>query len=73
MDILTDIIFNPLIEVNKFKPEYVEGEKKNLKQIIEAKIDNKARYAYDRCIEEMFKDKPYGLYKYGYIEDLEKH
>ena len=72
MDILTDIIFNPLIEVNKFKPEYVEGEKKNLKQIIEAKIDNKARYAYDRCIEEMFKDKPYGLYKYGYIEDLEK-
>ncbi len=20
----------------------------------------------------MFKDKPYGLYKYGYIEDLEK-
>jgi predicted Zn-dependent peptidase len=72
MDILTDIIFNPLIEGNKFKPEYVEGEKKNLKQIIEAKIDNKARYAYDRCIEEMFKDKPYGLYKYGYIEDLEK-
>ncbi len=41
MDILTDIIFNPLIEVNKFKPEYVEGKKKNLKQIIEAKIDNK--------------------------------
>lgn len=72
MDILTDIIFNPLIEDNKFKPEYVEGEKKNLKQIIEAKIDNKAKYAYDRCIEEMFKDKPYGLYKYGYIEDLEK-
>ena len=26
-----------------FKPEYVEGEKKNLKQIIESKIDNKAR------------------------------
>ena len=25
----------------------------------------------DRCIEEMYKNKPYGLYKYGYIEDLE--
>lgn len=72
MEILTDIIFNPLIEGDKFKPEYVEGEKKNLKQIIEAKIDNKTKYAYDRCIEEMFKNKPYGLYKYGYIEDLEK-
>lgn len=26
----------------------------------------------DRCIEEMYKGKPYELYKYGYIEDLDK-
>ena len=26
----------------------------------------------DRCIEEMYKDKPFGLYKFGYVEDLEK-
>ncbi|MGN1269547.1 MAG: EF-P 5-aminopentanol modification-associated protein YfmF [Clostridia bacterium] len=72
IEILTDIVFNPLIEENSFKKEYVEGEKQNLKQIIQSKIDNKTKYAYDRCIEEMFKNKPYGLYKYGYIEDLEK-
>lgn len=72
LDILFDIILNPLIEENGFKKEYVEGEKKNIKQIIEAKIDNKTRYALDRCIEEMFKGEPYGLYKYGYVEDLEK-
>ena len=72
INILLDIILNPLVENGAFKPEYVEGEKKNLKQIIEAKIDNKNKYSYDRCIEEMFKNKPYGLYKYGYIEDLEK-
>ncbi len=72
LSILFDIIFNPLTVNGAFKPEYVEGEKKNLKQIIEAKIDNKAKYAYDRCIEEMFKNKPYGLYKFGYVEDLEK-
>lgn len=71
ISILLDIAFNPLTVNGTFKPEYVEGEKKNLKQIIEAKIDNKAKYAYDRCIEEMFKNKPYGLYKFGYIEDLE--
>ena len=71
LEILLDIVLNPLLENNSFKPEYVEGEKSNLKQIIEAKIDNKNKYSYDRCIEEMFKDKPYGLYKYGYIEDLE--
>ena len=28
----------------------------------EGKIDNKARYSLDRCIEEMYKDKPFGLY-----------
>ena len=52
--------------------EYVKSEKENLKQIIQGKKDNKAQYAYERCIEEMYRDKPFGLYKYGYIEDLEK-
>ncbi len=65
-----DIVLNPYLESNCFKKEYVEQEKENLKQIIEGKIDNKARYSLDRCIEEMYKNKPYGLYKYGYIEDL---
>lgn len=71
-NILLDIIFNPLIENNGFKAEYVEGEKQNLKQIIESKIDNKTKYVLDRAREEMFKGEPYGLYKYGYVEDLEK-
>ena len=66
------LVFNPLIENGGFKAEYVEGEKNNIKQIIESKIDNKGQYAYDKCIEETFNGKPYGLYKYGYIEDLEK-
>ena len=69
---LLEIVFCPLVENNAFKEEYVKQEKENVKRIIEGKPDNKARYAFDRCIEEMYKDKPYGLYKYGYIEDLEK-
>lgn len=71
INILLDIVTNPLVENNGFKKEYVDGEKENLKQIINGKIDNKARYSLDRCIEEIFKNKPYGLYKYGYVEDLE--
>ena len=72
LDILFDIVFNPFIENDGFKEEYIKGEKENLKQIIEGKIDNKAVYALDRCREEMFKGKPYGLYKFGYVQDLEK-
>lgn len=67
-----ELIFNPYLENGGFKKEYVIQEKENLKQIIEGKIDNKARYSLDRCIEEMYKDEPYGLYKYGYIEDLDE-
>ena len=69
---ILEIVFNPLIEENAFKNEYVEQEKINMKHRIEGKIDNKARYALDRTIEEMYKDEPFGLYKYGYVEDLEK-
>ena len=68
---LLEIVFNPYTENEAFKTEYVEQEKNNIKQRIEGKIDNKARYALDRCIEEMYKNEPYGLYKFGYIEDLE--
>ena len=67
---LLEFVLNPYLENDGFKKEYVEQEKENLKQIIEGKIDNKARYSLDRCIEEMYKNRPYGLYKYGYIDDM---
>ena len=69
---LLDIAFNPYIENEGFKQEYLEQEKNNLKRKIEAKKDNKERYAIERCTEEMYKEKPFGLYKFGYIEDLDK-
>lgn len=68
---ILEIVFNPYIENGEFKKEYVEQEKNTIKQRVEGKIDNKARYALNRCIEEMYKDEPYGLYKFGYVEDLD--
>ena len=66
---LLEIVFNPLIEDNAFLKTYVEQEKVNVAQLIDGKMDNKARYAVDRCIEEMYRNKPYSLYKYGYKAD----
>ena len=68
---ILEIVFNPYLENGEFKKEYIEQEKNTVKQRIEGKIDNKARYALNRCIEEMYKDEPYGLYKFGYVEDLD--
>ena len=72
IETLLEIVFNPYEENGGFKKEYVSQEKTNMKKRIDGRKDNKARYSLDRCIEEMYKDKPYGLYKFGYAEDLEK-
>ena len=68
---LIDIVCNPVTENDGFKKDYIEQEKENIKQLIEGKKDNKSKYAMTRCVEEMYKDKPFGLYRYGYVEDLE--
>lgn len=68
---LLEIVFNPLIKDGGFNENYVKQEKENIKRIIKGKTDNKAMYATERCIEEMYKNESFGLYKYGYIEDLE--
>ena len=71
LNTLFEIVFNPKTENNSFSKEFVESEKEKLKIIIEGKKDNKAAYAYLRCQEEMYKNIPFGLYKYGYIEDID--
>ena len=70
INLLLDIVFHPNINNNEFNKEYLKQEKNNLEQIINSKIDNKAMYALNRTIEEMYKGKPYGIYKYGYVEQL---
>lgn len=69
---LKELVFNPFIENGGFKKEYVEQEKENIKKLIEARKDDKARYSFDRCVEEMFEGEAYGIYKYGKVADLEK-
>ena len=71
IDTILDMVFNPLIENDAFKEEYVNQEKESIRQRINMKIDNKAAYAKMRCVEEMYKGEPTGLFRYGYVEDLE--
>jgi len=56
----------------KLKNDFLNVEKENLKRIIESKIDDKDMYALDACISHMYQDEGFGIYKYGYIEDIEK-
>ncbi len=69
---LSELVFNPYTENGIFKTDYVTQEKDNMRQRIDSKVDNKAAYAKARCVEEMYKGDPAGLYRFGYTEDLEK-
>lgn len=71
MENLLDIVFNPIQENGILNKEFLEVEKENLKDVIESKIDDKDSYALDRCISNIYGDDGFGLYKYGYVEDVD--
>ena len=71
IDMLKEIIFNPLAEDGKFDQGLIGREKENLRKVIESKINNKRTHAIERCIEEMAKTERFSIYQLGYVEDLE--
>ena len=71
IDLLTNIVFNPVVENEGFLKEYVDTEKKNLQTLIEAQKDEKDSYSLERCINSIYGDNGYGLNKLGYVQDFE--
>ena len=69
---LLDIIFNPLKNNGILNQDFLDIEKENLRKVINSKIDDKDAYAFERSISEMYKQNGFGLYKFGYIEDIDK-
>ena len=71
IEMLLNIVMKPYLVNGKFDDDYVEQEKENLKKVIESRKDNKDTYATNRLLEEMFKEEPYGLYKFGNIDEID--
>ncbi|MEW8977171.1 MAG: pitrilysin family protein [Symbiobacterium sp.] len=71
LDVLGGIITRPLVVGDGFKPEYVEQERTNLRQIIEGLINDKRRYAMVRCTAAMCEGEAFALHRLGRVEDLE--
>lgn len=65
-----EALTRPALEGGAFRTRYVEAEKATLQKRIEAVVNDKIRYAAERCIEEMCKDEPYRLYPLGKLADL---
>lgn len=71
LNMLLDIVFDPVKENGHLSSDIFNSEKENLKKIIESKIDNKDAYALENCISSMYGEEGFGLYKYGYVNDLD--
>ncbi|MCL6457617.1 MAG: insulinase family protein [Gorillibacterium sp.] len=68
---LGETVTKPALENNHFVNKYVEAEKATVRKKLEAVINDKIRYASERCMEEMCKNEPYRLSSLGRIEDLD--
>lgn len=67
---LGEVLTAPALEDGQFRSRYVETEKTTVAKRIDAIINDKIRYAGERCIEEMCKDEPYRLLALGRKDDL---
>lgn len=69
---LGEVLTAPATEDGKFRSKYVEAEKSTVSKRIDAIVNDKIRYASERCVEEMCKNEPYRLPALGRKEELEK-
>lgn len=72
VDLLYEVLMNPLTDNGGFKEEYLQQEKQNLCDLIDSKINNKSYYATFRCFEEMCKGEPYSVDEMGDIERIQE-
>ncbi|UDI79288.1 insulinase family protein [Staphylococcus taiwanensis] len=70
LNLLYEVIMNPLVENGKFNSNFVNQEKSLLAKKIESMIDNKAQYSFLNLLKYMFKDEPYRYLATGQIENI---
>lgn len=68
---LAEVILHPATQENGFKADFVSQEKQNLREMISGLINDKRRYAVNRCREIMCEGEPFALYHLGNVEDLD--
>lgn len=67
---LGEVVTAPALEQGVFRAKYVESEKSTVQKRIESIVNDKIRYAAERCLEEMCRHEPYRLLALGRKEEL---
>lgn len=72
VDLLCELIFNPLVSDDCFDEKVVEKRKKEIIDLINSEFVDKRTWSMIRCKEELFKNEKCGISKYGTIPNVEK-
>lgn len=72
VQLLCDMIFDPLTDGDSFPADIVEQEKRLLIEAIENEMNDKRRYALMRCEEIMFDEEAYGINRLGTVADVKE-
>lgn len=67
--LLMCILQNPVVEDNGFKPSVFRQERDNLVDYIRSRINDKMRFSFFRCMEEMCSGEAFAIPDEGYEED----
>ncbi|NLM47190.1 MAG: insulinase family protein [Firmicutes bacterium] len=70
LEILHELLTNPVLENGVFREEYVRQEKEQHEKVIKGLINDKIAYAIERCLQEMCREEPFSVFKYGTLEQL---
>lgn len=68
VELLLDLIFNPVTDGESFPADIIEQEKHLLVEAIENERNDKRLYALMRCESVMFENEAYGLNRLGTVE-----
>ncbi|MBI5974920.1 insulinase family protein [Staphylococcus sp. H16/1A] len=71
IDLLKEVILNPLVDHGAFNETYVRQEKRLLKKKLEALEDNKSQIAFIRLLQHMFEAHPYRYMAAGELEFID--
>ena len=70
-DVLCDLIFDPLVENNKFDENVVSKRKSEINELIDERISDKRIWSKFRCIQLMFENEKSGIDKFGEKSDVD--
>lgn len=70
LEVLSDVVTNPVLAGESFKEDYVSQEKEQHEKLIKGLINDKIAYSVERCLQQMCENEPFGVFKYGSVERL---